>query len=1098
MKQRFSSLDVKVIAHELSNSICTLRVANIYDLSTRIFLFKFQKPNHREQLIVDSGFRCHLTQFSRTTASAPSPFVVRLRKLLKTRRVTKISQVGTDRIIELQFSDGLYRLFLEFYAGGNIVLTDADLNILSLLRTVDEGAEHERLRVGLQYNLSLRQNYNCVPELTKSRVREGLEKALEKQQDAQDHKSKKNKHKDALRRALSTSITELPPMLVDHAFHMTGFDGQTKPELVLEDEAALDRLMAALEEAKRVEAEITGAETARGFIIAKKSANGGQDGNAAEKLLYDDFHPFKPKQFENDPSLAFLEFEGFNKTVDEFFSSIEGQKLESRLQERELAAQRKLEQAKKEHQKRIGGLQQVQELNVRKAEAIQANVDWVSEAVAAVNSLIEKGMDWVEIARLIEREQSQHNPVAEMIKLPLKLHENSVTLLLSEPGVEEDEEDFEGSETESESEDESTAKGKENVKAVDKRLSIDINLGLSPWANAKLYFEQKKTAAQKEERTLQASDKALKSTQKKIETELKKGLNQEKEVLRPVRKQFWFEKFIYFISSEGYLVLGGKDATQNEILYRRHLKKGDVYVHADLQGAASIIIKNNPATPDAPIPPSTLSQAGNLSVATSSAWDSKAVMSAWWVNADQVSKTAPTGEYLMAGGFTIQGKKNFLPPAQLLLGFAVMFQISEESKKNHVKHRVNDVPTPPRPSGSTQETAAEPSKDDDDDSDEDFPDAKLESASENSGDEGENERSNPLQSTGEDKTEESTEEVGGSTNQVNEKPEPEPAVTDPPQKAGKAQEEKKESGKRHLSARERRLLRKGIKPDEIPKASSSGSEQGSEDEDDAASTAPAPSTTSQATTNKAASKPAPRPRGKRGKAKKLAQKYADQDEEDRELALRLLGVKKAGESAAEAKESKQSKEEEAQAAKQRRREQHLRAQEKGLAQEEKRRQALEGALGEDPEADDEQQHGGAVDVDAFTGRPLPDDEIVCAVPVCAPWSALATYKYKVKLQPGSVKKGKAVKEILARWDNAFKENRWIDREARDVEKIWPREIETVRAWKESEVYGVVPVGKVRVVQSGGGGGGGGAGGGAKGDKRGAKSARGGRGSKKQR
>ncbi|KAK8153446.1 hypothetical protein BKA80DRAFT_313882 [Phyllosticta citrichinensis] len=1061
MKQRFSSLDVKVIAHELSSSICSLRVANIYDLSTRIFLFKFQKPNHREQLIVDSGFRCHLTEFSRTTASAPSPFVVRLRKFLKTRRVTKISQVGTDRIIELQFSDGLYRLFLEFYAGGNIVLTDAELNILSLLRTVDEGAEHERLRVGLQYNLSLRQNYNGVPELTKNRVKEGLEKALEKQQGAQDRKSKKDKHKDALRRALATSITELPPMLVDHAFHVTDFNGQTKPELVLEDEATLESLMTALEEAKQVDAEITRSETARGFIIAKKNANGGQDGNAAEKLLYDDFHPFKPKQFENDPYLAFLEFEGFNKTVDEFFSSIEGQKLESRLQERELAAQRKLEQAKQEHQKRIGGLQQVQELNVRKAEAIQANVDWVSEAVAAVSSLIEKGMDWVEIARLIEREQSQHNPVAEMIKLPLKLHENSVTLLLSEPGVEEDEDDFEGSETESESEDESAAKGKENVKAVDKRLSIDINLGLSPWANAKLYFEQKKTAAQKEERTLQASDKALKSTQKKIETELKKGLNQEKEVLRPVRKQFWFEKFIYFISSEGYLVLGGKDATQNEILYLRHLKKGDVYVHADLQGAASVIVKNNAATPDAPIPPSTLSQAGNFSVATSSAWDSKAVMSAWWVNADQVSKTAPTGEYLTADGFTIQGKKNFLPPAQLLLGFAVMFQISEESKKNHVKHRVNDGPTPPRPSGSAQENEAEQNKDDDySDSDEDFPDAKLESASENSGDEGEVEQNDPLQSAGAgDNKEEPAGDVEEAADKVNEEAEPEPVITEPTQKSGKAQEEKKESDKRHLSARERRLIRKGIKSDEIPKASSSGSKHGSDDKDDAVSTAPAPSTTTQ-TTNKDKEKPALRPRGKRGKAKKLAQKYADQDEEDRELALRLLGVKKPGESRTEAKESKQSKEEEAQAQKQRRREQHLRAQEKGLAQEEKRRQALEGALGEDPEAaagDEELQH--TIDIDAFTGRPLPGDDVICAVPVCAPWSALATYKYKVKLQPGSVKKGKAVKEILARWDLAFKESRWVDRESRDVEKIWPREIETVRAWKESEVYGVVPVGK---------------------------------------
>ena len=34
----------------------------------RIFLFKFHKPDQREQLIVDSGFRCNLTSFVRTPA----------------------------------------------------------------------------------------------------------------------------------------------------------------------------------------------------------------------------------------------------------------------------------------------------------------------------------------------------------------------------------------------------------------------------------------------------------------------------------------------------------------------------------------------------------------------------------------------------------------------------------------------------------------------------------------------------------------------------------------------------------------------------------------------------------------------------------------------------------------------------------------------------------------------------------------------------------------------------------------------------------------------------------------------------------------------
>ncbi len=65
-------------------------------------------------------------------------------------------------------------------------------------------------------------------------------------------------------------------------------------------------------------------------------------------------------------------------------------------------------------------------------------------------------------------------------------------------------------------------------------------------------------------------------------------------------------------------------------------------------------------------------------------------MSAWWVNADQVSKSGPTGEFLPAGSFMIRGKKNFLPPAQLMLGFGLMFRVSEESKGKHSKNRVYD------------------------------------------------------------------------------------------------------------------------------------------------------------------------------------------------------------------------------------------------------------------------------------------------------------------------------------------------------------------------------------------------------------------------
>ena len=186
----------------------------------------------------------------------------------------------------------------------------------------------------------------------------------------------------------------------------------------------------------------------------------------------------------------------------------------------------------------------------------------------------------------------------------------------------------------------------------------------------------------------------------------------------------WFEKFEWFISSgtdfaqhvpsfadtnselpllaEGVLVIAGRDAQQNELLVKRYLKPGDAYVHADLHGAASCIVKN---PSQGPISPTTLAQAGGMTTCRSAAWceahlplrrfiflnamfvrvrASNVVTSAWWVEAHQVSKTAPTGEYLTTGSFMIRGKKNFLPPNPLVMGLAMLFVLDESSIARHL------------------------------------------------------------------------------------------------------------------------------------------------------------------------------------------------------------------------------------------------------------------------------------------------------------------------------------------------------------------------------------------------------------------------------
>lgn len=114
------------------------------------------------------------------------------------------------------------------------------------------------------------------------------------------------------------------------------------------------------------------------------------------------------------------------------------------------------------------------------------------------------------------------------------------------------------------------------------------------------------------------------------------------------------------------------------------LNSGDLYVHADLHGATSVIIKNPSGQP---VPPKTLNEAGCMAVCYSAAWEARIVTSAWWVHHQQVSKTAPSGEYLTTGSFMIRGKKNFLPPCYLVMGFGFLFKLDESCVENHVNER---------------------------------------------------------------------------------------------------------------------------------------------------------------------------------------------------------------------------------------------------------------------------------------------------------------------------------------------------------------------------------------------------------------------------
>ncbi len=132
----------------------------------------------------------------------------------------------------------------------------------------------------------------------------------------------------------------------------------------------------------------------------------------------------------------------------------------------------------------------------------------------------------------------------------------------------------------------------------------------------------------------------------------------------------WYTKFRWFVSSDGLIVVAGRDAASNDGVVRRHLRDRDLYLHADIHGAASVIIKAPERAIEA-FPEGTIEEAGRWAVAYSKAWRAGlASADAFWVTADQVSKTPASGEFVARGAWVIHGTKYYLKdlPLELALG----------------------------------------------------------------------------------------------------------------------------------------------------------------------------------------------------------------------------------------------------------------------------------------------------------------------------------------------------------------------------------------------------------------------------------------------
>jgi len=162
---------------------------------------------------------------------------------------------------------------------------------------------------------------------------------------------------------------------------------------------------------------------------------------------------------------------------------------------------------------------------------------------------------------------------------------------------------------------------------------------------------------------------------KNLDAEAKKAKTKELEAaMRAARKREWYERFRWFTSSEGVLVIAGKDSDQNISIIRNYLKPNQWALHADVHGSPLAAVQSDAqATGEA-----TISEAADFVASYSKAWQEGSLsikVSAFL--GEQVSLSPPSGTYLSKGAFMIYGKKREVD-AQLRLAIGV--EVEKEGK----------------------------------------------------------------------------------------------------------------------------------------------------------------------------------------------------------------------------------------------------------------------------------------------------------------------------------------------------------------------------------------------------------------------------------
>lgn len=642
MRDQMSGFDLRRMAFELGKLAGGWMKKSYQPHHEQVVLRINPKNGTQQDLVIVRGKRIYLSKRERPMPSQPSPFAMLIRKHLGNARLEKVEQHGFDRILVLTFDSkvGPRHLIIECFRDGNIILADESFTIIQPLTHATYAGR----------TLKKGEIYRFPPEAYNPHDlnEEAMEKLL------------KESDREVVRTLAGQA--NLGGIYARAICAAANVEESTPAVEIAESPEMVKALCEKLAELLR---ELSESETA--WLVLKQEgieAIDEFDTPARDLFFSENAIEATPVLLPEHKEAILLEMTSLNQAVDAWIgahdaialarkesekasSSARGGKIGSKVErlERRLAQQ---ERALESFDSEVERMQKL-------GHAIREAWVQVDDILSQTRQAIER-MGWEEVTAQLDNTAwlKDCDAAKRTLKIILPDQDNAPN-------------------------------GPE----------VQIYLDETVHQNAQRWFEK----ARKQKEKSVGARQALKQTRR----ELEKARKSEKEAEESGRvsgsrrtKRLWFENHRWTILDGGHLLIAGKDAKGNDMLVKKHLRSDDRYVHADLHGAASGIMKLKAGFIPDEHPPANLpegvpalrlvddngttefsekaqNQAASMALAWSRAWNAgRAGGSVFWVNPGQVTKTAETGEYVGRGAFVIRGKRNWHRDVEMNLAIGIV------------------------------------------------------------------------------------------------------------------------------------------------------------------------------------------------------------------------------------------------------------------------------------------------------------------------------------------------------------------------------------------------------------------------------------------